>query len=599
MLKLAFVATLTTIIGAAGPVGGAAAQQHIWLHYDYMVGADGTSYAPSTAAIAEVVQAFSDHGIQLEVDPQHTRLPYHALLDFGSNLSLGGRNLGLAPQDVASFHDLKAQYLHPTSNHDWHYAIFGDLSACNGQSGIAVQPGLDFVVTLGALRRLGIQLTPEMEGGTFMHELGHNLGLGHGGANQNWESNYLSVMNYRFQYGIAYSASAGSTSIFGRKLDYSEEALPTLNEAHLDESAGLGATLASDRADITSWTNPGPGPFALVGSASGALDWNHDGAIERDVAVDLDNGFNTLECGDLSPPFYPTCPGSQLFEPQKGFDDWSWIHAYLAGSVSPGPKTFEHENAAAEPFVSSVSPAAGPQAGGSIVLISGAHFEKTTTVTFGGTAATVFTVVNDNTISAIVPPGTGSVDVTVVSGDNPSPSISSDQFTYLAPPVVGAVSPSSGLPGTLVTVTGSHLSDATAVDFGASPAATFNVVDDTTLTAVAPAAVDGVVVTVAGPGGTSSINPVGATFTYLPQVTSVSPDSGPAGTQVTIRGSSFNGAFEVCFGQYCVVPATVVDDATISVQAPPFLVSGSTVDVTVTTQAGTSAIDPGCSFTAV
>lgn len=40
-------------------------------------------------------------------------------------------------------------------------------------------------------------------GGLFMHELGHNLGLGHGGDNDvNNKPNYVSVMNYDFAFGI-------------------------------------------------------------------------------------------------------------------------------------------------------------------------------------------------------------------------------------------------------------------------------------------------------------------------------------------------------------------------------------------------------------
>jgi hypothetical protein len=63
-----------------------------------------------------------------------------------------------------------------------------------------------------------------------MHELGHTLGLHHGGDEaDNHKPNYLSVMNYRYQ-----------TSVFGRPIDYSPGLLPTLDEEALLEALGLG-----------------------------------------------------------------------------------------------------------------------------------------------------------------------------------------------------------------------------------------------------------------------------------------------------------------------------------------------------------------------
>ena len=39
------------------------------------------------------------------------------------------------------------------------------------------------------------------QAGTFMHELGHNLGLRHGGGdNTNCKPHHLSVMNYAYQF---------------------------------------------------------------------------------------------------------------------------------------------------------------------------------------------------------------------------------------------------------------------------------------------------------------------------------------------------------------------------------------------------------------
>ena len=79
-----------------------------------------------------------------------------------------------------------------------------------------------------------------------------------------------------------------------------------------------------------------------------------------------------------------------------------------------------------------------------------------------------------------------------------------------AAPVVTGVSPDSGpaAGGTWVTITGTELTPATAVRFGASEATTFVVVSGTDLRAQAPTHGTGPVdVTVTGPAGTSQTGP--------------------------------------------------------------------------------------------
>ena len=66
-----------------------------------------------------------------------------------------------------------------------------------------------------------------------MHEIGHTLGLRHGGEdNVNCKPNYRSVMSYSRQF-------AGSP-IPGRRLDFSRSADPVLGGRHQDRSAERG-----------------------------------------------------------------------------------------------------------------------------------------------------------------------------------------------------------------------------------------------------------------------------------------------------------------------------------------------------------------------
>jgi hypothetical protein len=70
------------------------------------------------------------------------------------------------------------------------------------------------------------------------------------------------------------------------------------------------------------------------------------------------------------------------------------------------------------PAITSVTPSSGPITGGNTVTITGTGFTGATSVTFGGVAATSFTVVNDTTITSVVPSGsaTGAVSVIVTTG---------------------------------------------------------------------------------------------------------------------------------------------------------------------------------------
>jgi hypothetical protein len=163
--------------------------------------------------------------------------------------------------------------------------------------------------------------------------------------------------------------------------------------------------------------------------------------------------------------------------------------------------------------------------------------------------------------------------------------------------VVSGISPSSGSEtgGTTVTIGGTGLAGATAVHFG-SAAATISSDSATKITVTSPAAdaTGAVSVTVTTPAGTSAA----ATFTYLtppPSVTGVRPNSGSTSgkTEVTIVGSNLAGATSVSFGG--TAASITADSATeITVFSPP---GQGTVNITVTTPSGTSAVTSGDTFT--
>jgi hypothetical protein len=248
---------------------------------------------------------------------------------------------------------------------------------------------------------------------------------------------------------------------------------------------------------------------------------------------------------------------------------------------------------AASPTVTNVAPNQGKEAGGTAVTISGENLAGGT-VKFGTVEATEVTVNAGGTqITAQSPAGTGTVDVTVTTLGGTSATGPGDLFTYVPPPAITAVAPSEGpeVGGTAVTIMGTNLSDATAVEFGSANASGVTVnAGGTQITATSPAGAGTVDVTVTTPGGASVSGP-GDLFTYipLPTITAVAPREGPegGGTVVTITGTHLTGATVVKFGAAEATGVAVNGEGTEITAASP---SGSgTVDVTVTTPGGTSA----------
>ncbi len=251
------------------------------------------------------------------------------------------------------------------------------------------------------------------------------------------------------------------------------------------------------------------------------------------------------------------------------------------------------------PTVSGISPTSGPAAGDTVVTISGTNFTGAMAVDFGTIAATGVSVVSNTEITAFSPAGTGTVNVTVTTPGGTSATSSVDEFTYIPAPTVSGLNPTSGpgAGGTLVTITGTNLTGATAVDFGTVAATNVTVVSASTITADSPGGNGVVNVTVITPGGTSAISSADE-FTYIvaPAVTGVSPDSGPAAgdTLVTITGSNFTGATAVDFGTNPATNVTVVDASEITADSPA---GTGVVNVTVTTPGGTSATSTSDEFT--
>jgi hypothetical protein len=82
------------------------------------------------------------------------------------------------------------------------------------------------------------------------------------------------------------------------------------------------------------------------------------------------------------------------------------------------------------PTVTNVKPHTGSSKGGTSVAITGAGFSVAKGVKFGSANAISFTVNSANSITAVSPPGAGTVDVTVTTPGITSPTSGADHFRY-------------------------------------------------------------------------------------------------------------------------------------------------------------------------
>jgi hypothetical protein len=167
------------------------------------------------------------------------------------------------------------------------------------------------------------------------------------------------------------------------------------------------------------------------------------------------------------------------------------------------------------PTVSTVSQDSGPLDGGTGVIITGTNLTGATAVTFGGNAATGFSVTDNTHIAATTPAGTAGVkDVTVTTTGGTG--TKTGGFTYKVAPTVTSVSPAYGPVSrvTNVTITGAGFTGATPVTFGGLTATNLSVIDDGHINVTAPRndTAGYADVSVTAPGGTGTLS---SGFRYL------------------------------------------------------------------------------------
>ena len=279
----------------------------IFLEIDHMQG-----HALLQSAVDVVTQSFADApvanpdgttGIALHVDngPASTMNPRTGQAWGGRSDRdelphvdvLGERVAG--EYDWSEFDVLKGTSFAGEREPVFHYAISGHGYGSPTETSSGISRGIegsDLLVTLGvgcAGEGADCTHTQPEQAGTLMHEFGHNLGLRHGGGDGvNFKPNYLSIMNYAFQFVGLRSRTEPP------RFDYSRFTI-ALDERALNENAGFGVPAGSEAAHFISFGFcPGPSravqPERRVDVAWNVLfssDFNCDTNFASPVASDI------------------------------------------------------------------------------------------------------------------------------------------------------------------------------------------------------------------------------------------------------------------------------------------------------------------------
>ena len=230
------------------------------------------------------------------------------------------------------------------------------------------------------------------------------------------------------------------------------------------------------------------------------------------------------------------------------------------------------------PDITAIEPAKGSP--GMRVTLTGRNFSDVKEVALDDQKITTFEASSDTQLVFKIPGNStpGEKKVTVTTGGGISkPAI----FTVVSPPAITSFSPTAGLTGKHILISGTNLSGITAVYFQ-DAAALFEVKSASLIDAIVPVAAATGKLKVVGEGG-EALSDADFIVEGAPLISSFEPASGTLTTEVIINGDNFLPDARVPFGNV-YAKVTFVSEKQLKATVPAGATSGPIV---VETAAGT------------
>ena len=208
------------------------------------------------------------------------------------------------------------------------------------------------------------------------------------------------------------------------------------------------------------------------------------------------------------------------------------LRPILAATACLWPLHILASTAVPQPYISSFSPASGPT--GTLVTINGSGFTGLNAAWVGNAHDGGVKVVNDGQVMVTVPADATTGAIGILNSANAAFTPVSFTVQASAPSypqqAISGFSPASGVPGTLVTVTGKGFTGSTSASIGAARNAILKVLSDTQATVAVPAGATTGLVALANPthSGVSA-----AAFKVLPLPVA------NAGLAIRVQGNQF------------------------------------------------------------
>jgi hypothetical protein len=148
-----------------------------------------------------------------------------------------------------------------------------------------------------------------------------------------------------------------------------------------------------------------------------------------------------------------------------------------------------------------------------------------------------------------------------------------NKYTLIVNPTSGitSVSPTNGVQGTTLVISGFGFTNITGVTFGGGAQGQFTASNGTQIVVIVPTNASSGFIKISTTAGTT---PTESVFNVLPTISDVSPRVGAPGTTVTITGTALTGASSVAFGGIVTSNIMVNSDNQITVQVPSNAVGG-------------------------